>query len=57
MAMFHRTDNLDDKGAMDWIAQILRQEEIDNEDWALIMKVVQWSGRSTDIEEIEDNDE
>lgn len=57
MPMFHRTDNLDDKGAMDWIAQIFRQEEIDHEDWALIMKIVQWSGRSTDIEEIEDDNE
>ena len=57
MNMFHRVDNLNDKEAMDWIAQIFKQEDMDYEDWALIMKIVSWSGRNIEIEELNDNEE
>lgn len=53
--MFHRTDDMDDKKALDWIAEVFRKEEIDNEDWEMIMRVVEWTGR--DISPQEDTDE
>lgn len=55
MDMWHRTDNIDDKKALDWIADIFRKEEVDNEDWEMIMRVVEWTGR--DISPIEESDD
>ena len=43
--MFHNTDNLTDKNALDWIAEILRKDETDNEDWEMIMRIIEWTGR------------
>lgn len=56
MNMWHRTDNMNDKIALDWIADIFRKEEIDNEDWEMIMKVVEWTGRDISPRDEEDDE-
>ena len=56
--MFHKTDNLTDKSALDWIAEILRKDETDNEDWEMIMRIIEWTGRDTSpLENAGDEDE
>lgn len=56
MNMWHRTDNMDDKKALDWIADIFRKEEVDNEDWEMIMKVVEWTGRDISPKDEEEDE-
>lgn len=52
-----KTNEIDDKRALDWIAQILRKDDIDGEDWEMIMRVIEWTGRDiSPIDEDEDND-
>ena len=45
MGMFHRTDDMDDKRALDWIAEVLREPEWEPDTLERIAEVVEWTGR------------
>lgn len=58
MSMFHRTDNLTDTQALDWIAEILRRPEWDSETLYELTRVVEFTGRDISVfEDDEDSEE
>lgn len=56
--MFKNLDELTDKSALDWIADILRKEEWGPEEIEMIIRIVEFTGRDTSpLEDIGDEDE
>lgn len=52
-----KTNEIDDKRALDWIADVLREPEWEPDTLERIAEVVQWTGRDiSPIDEDEDND-